>query len=112
MNYFGLADATGLRTFTFCMLIFGGMFTIFVVREKGHFWKSVPSKMLLFAIAGNMLATSAVSIIGIPGLTPIPAAYVLAAWAWYFVFALLVNDFFKVWLLPHLEGPERDAGPQ
>jgi H+-transporting ATPase len=94
---------TGLRTFAFCMLIFGGMFTIFVVRERGYFWDSIPSKALLLAIGGNMLVTSAISIIGIPGLIPIPAVYVLIAWAWYFVFGLLVNDFIKVRLLPHLE---------
>ncbi len=102
MNYLGLTDATGLRTFTFCMLIFGGMFTIFVVRERGHFWKSVPSRTLLLAIGGDMLVTAAIAIIGIPGLIPIPAAYVLMAWAWYFAFALLVNDFIKVRLLPRL----------
>jgi len=106
MNYLGLTDATGLRTFTFCMLIFGGMFTIFVVRERSYFWKSMPSKTLLATIGGDMLVTSAISVIGIPGLIPIPAVYVLIAWAWYFVFALLVNDFIKVRLLPHLEAPK------
>ncbi|BAI61346.1 putative plasma-membrane proton-efflux P-type ATPase [Methanocella paludicola SANAE] len=103
MNYFRLTDATGLRTLTFCMLIFGGMFTIFVVRERSYFWRSMPSKTLLLAIGGNMLVTSAIAIAGIPGLIPIPAAYVLIAWAWYFIFALLVNDFVKVRILPYLE---------
>jgi H+-transporting ATPase len=101
MNYLGLTEVTGLRTFTFCMLTFGGMFTIFVVRERSHFWKSMPSKTLLAAIGGNMLITALISMIGIPGLVPIPPLYVLIAWAWYLVFALIVNDFIKVRLLPY-----------
>ncbi|WP_269851443.1 HAD-IC family P-type ATPase [Methanosarcina horonobensis] len=39
MSYLGLTEGTGLNTFVFDMLIFGGMFTILVVREKGYFWE-------------------------------------------------------------------------
>ncbi|MDI6896594.1 plasma-membrane proton-efflux P-type ATPase [Methanocella conradii] len=94
-----LTDATGLRTFTFCMLIFGGLFTIFMVRERGYFWNSRPSNILLAAIGGDMLVTTIVSVFGIPGLMPIPLAYVLIAWAWYLLFALLINDAMKVRVL-------------
>ncbi len=99
MSFLHLTDATGLRTFAFCMLIFGGMFTIFVVRERDYFWMSRPSNILLAAIGGDMLVTTIVSVFGIPGLMPIPLAYVLIAWAWYLLFALLINDAIKVRVL-------------
>ncbi|HMK46082.1 MAG TPA: plasma-membrane proton-efflux P-type ATPase [Methanocella sp.] len=102
LRYLRLGEATGLHTFVLCMLIFGGMFTIFVVREKGYFWRSRPSNILLLAIAGDMIVTAVISILGIPGLTPIPAADVLLVIAWYFVFALSVNDLIKVQVLSRL----------
>ena len=95
MDVLHLADATGLRTFTFCMLIFGSLFTIFVVRERDYFWKSRPSSILLGAVAGDMLITAIVAMLGIPGLMPISPLYVLFVWAWYLIFALLANDAIK-----------------
>jgi H+-transporting ATPase len=44
MSHLGLTSNTGLQTFIFDMLIFGGMFKILVVREKGYFWESIPRK--------------------------------------------------------------------
>jgi len=37
MRYLGHTGDTGLHTFVFDMLIFGGMFTILIVREKNYF---------------------------------------------------------------------------
>ncbi len=89
-----------LNTFSFDMLLFGGLFTIFVVRERSNFWKSKPSRPLLTAIAADIIISSLISIIGIPGLAPIPPLYVAIALGWFFVFALLVNDQLKTHLLP------------
>ena len=90
-----------LNTFSFDMLLFGGLFTIFVVRERSNFWKSKPSRPLLTAIAADIIISSVISIIGIPGLAPIPPLYVAIALGWFFVFALLVNDQLKTRLLPN-----------
>ena len=101
-TYLGLSNTALLHTFAFDMLLFGGLFTIFTVRERGNFWKSKPSTPLLAAILADITISSILSIIGIPGLAPIPIQYVGIALAWFFVFGLLVNDQIKTKLLPHL----------
>lgn len=102
LKYLGLSNTATLNTFSFDMLLFGGLFTIFVVRERGHFWKSKPSRPLLTAILADIVISSLISIVGIPGLAPIPPLYVAIALGWFFVFALLVNDQLKTHLLPTL----------
>jgi H+-transporting ATPase len=99
-RFLDLSSIATLNTFSFDMLLFGGLFTIFVVRERGNFWKSKPSRPLLIAIAADMVISSAVSILGIPGLAPIPPLYVAIALGWFFLFGLLVNDQVKTRLLP------------
>ncbi|MDQ1251643.1 MAG: H+-transporting ATPase [Euryarchaeota archaeon] len=101
MSYLGLTGDTGLHTFVFDMLIFGSMFTILTVREKGYFWESFPSKTLVIAICGDFVMTFLISYFGIPGLVPIPAEYILIAIIWYLTFALVVNDIVKVNILRH-----------
>jgi len=103
LTYLGLSNTALLQTFAFDMLLFGGLFTIFVVRERGNFWKSKPSKPLLAAILADIAISSIISAIGIPGLAPIPIQYVGVALAWFFVFGLLLNDQIKTTLLPHLK---------
>ncbi len=99
LNYLGLSNSAALNTFSFDMLLFGGLFTIFVVRERGNFWESKPSRPLLIAVIADILISSIISITGIPGLSPIPPVYVALALAWFFVFGLLFNDQIKTRLI-------------
>jgi H+-transporting ATPase len=99
LKYLGLSNTAALNTFSFDMLLFGGLFTIFVVRERGNFWKSKPSRPLLIAVIADILISSIISIIGIPGLAPIPPMYVALALAWFIVFGLLFNDQIKTRLI-------------
>ena len=92
LTYLNFANTAQLNTFVFDMLLFGGLFTIFVVRERGNFWKSRPSKPLLTAILVDIVIASLISIVGIPGLAPIPVLYVVLALAWFFAFGILLND--------------------
>ncbi len=108
LNYLGLSNTGMLNTFSFDMLLFGGLFTIFVVRERSNFWNSKPSRPLLTAVAVDIIISSLISIIGIPGLTPIPPLYVAMALGWFFVFALLLNDQLKTRLLLH--NPSKTKG--
>ncbi|HUK85613.1 MAG TPA: hypothetical protein VLU95_07110, partial [Candidatus Acidoferrum sp.] len=93
------SNTAALNTFSFDMLLFGGLFTIFVVRERGNFWESKPSRLLLIAIIADILISSIISIIGMPGLAPIPPLYVALTLAWFFVFGVLINDQIKTRLL-------------
>ena len=101
LKYMGLSNSAALNTFSFDMLLFGGLFTIFVVRERANFWKSKPSRPLLIAVVADTIISSLISIIGIPGLAAIPATFVGVALAWFFFFALLINDQLKTRLLPY-----------
>ena len=99
LNYLGLSNTATLNTFSFDMLLFGGLFTIFVVRERGNFWKSKPSRPLLIAIIADILISSIISITGVPGLAPISPMNMALALAWFFVFGLLFNDQLKTRLI-------------
>jgi H+-transporting ATPase len=100
LSYLELSNIAQLNTFVFDMLLFGGLFTIFVVRERGNFYKSKPSKPLLTAVTVDIVISSLISIVGIPGLAPIPAIYVVIALAWFFAFGIVLNDQLKTRLLP------------
>jgi H+-transporting ATPase len=94
LTYLNLSTSQ-LNTFVFDMLLFGGLLTIFVVRERGDFWKSKPSKPLLIAIIVDIILSSLLSVFGIPGLAPIPPLYIIIAIGWFLVFSILINDQIK-----------------
>ncbi len=102
LNFLGLTKGAMLNTFSFDMLLFGGLFTIFVVRERGNFWESKPSRPLLIVISADVFISSVISVVGIPGLSPIPVLYVIITLAWFFVFGLLLNDQVKTRFLPFI----------
>ena len=64
-----------IHTFIFDMLVFSGQFTIYMIRERGHFWSSRPGKYLLVASAADILVITAISSAGIL-VTAIPILYV------------------------------------
>jgi magnesium-transporting ATPase (P-type) len=97
------ADDLSLCTFTFEILFFSAMFLIFNVRERNHFWNSMPSKTLLTAIVLSIIAATVVVTVGIPGLTPIPLNQTLFALSYSAAFSLIVNDLIKLTLLKKTE---------
>jgi len=102
LNYFGLQSSIPeLNTFAFEMLFFSGIFTIFMVRERGHFWNSAPSRTVLLAIMLDMIFVMVISTVGIPGLASLPLYYTLSIMAYYFIVTLLVNDSMKCLLIKH-----------
>jgi len=95
-KYFNLvADDQALSTFSFEILFYFAMFSIFVVRERGHFWNSMPSKTLLTALMLDMIVATLISVVGIPGLKAIPLIETLSVIAYSFIFSLIVNDLIK-----------------
>jgi magnesium-transporting ATPase (P-type) len=83
-----------LRTLIFLTLVFTGQATVYLVRERKHFWHSMPS---VWMIASSLLVLAIVSIMATNGflMTAISANLVfglLAVIAVYFVFL----DFIKV----------------
>ncbi len=56
LTYFGLSGSVNrLYTFTFAYLVLTGLFTLMMVRERDHFWKSRPSTLLILTMVGEIL---------------------------------------------------------
>ncbi len=83
-----------LQTLVFVMLVLTGQGNVYLVRERKHFWNSIPSKWLLTASLIDILAVGILSTRGIL-MAPIPLHLVLGLIAIVIAF-LFVIDFVKV----------------
>jgi len=88
-----------LKTFSFSILFYFGMMTVFVVRERGHFWNSFPSKSLFYITLIDMIVVALLVTFGFPGLKPIPITDTLIVIGMAAFFSFVVNDFAKYLLL-------------
>ena len=96
----GLAASTAaLQSFAFAILFYFGIMTVFVVRERGHFWDSRPSLPLLCVSLADMGIVAVLLTLGIPGLTPIPPAAILTVIAMAAFFSFGINDTVKYLML-------------
>ncbi|MEM3088766.1 MAG: plasma-membrane proton-efflux P-type ATPase [Candidatus Bathyarchaeia archaeon] len=99
-NSFNLmADDQALSTFSFETLFYFAIFSIFAVRERGHFWNSKPSKTLLTAIMFDIIVATIISTVGFLGIKAISLTVTLFVIAYSFIFSLIVNDLIKCILL-------------
>ena len=98
--HLGLQDhMSQLYTVVFDFLAFSATLNILVVRERGRFWNSAPSSLLLFSTAGDILAVFLISSFGIRELAPVNLWATFAVLAYSSVTCLLINDFVKVLLV-------------
>lgn len=93
------ANEPALQTFTFELLLYFAIFSLFAVRERGHFWHSVPSTMLLAVLLIDAVIGGIIATVGIPGLPAIPVSQTVCVAGYSFVFALVINDWVKVGVL-------------
>jgi len=85
-----------LQTAMFSYLLFSSIFNLLNVRERGNFWASRPSNVMITAIALDILATLVLTAHGIPGLPAVPIGVTLTALAYAVLFNLIINNFVKV----------------
>ena len=102
---YGLAtNDNALYTFSFLTLLYLAVFSIVSARERRWFWSTMPSKALLAALAADALIGTVLTVVGIPGLAPLPCWQMLAIFGYAMVACLVVNDFIKVamirWRVP------------
>ncbi len=64
------------QTLIFLMLVFSGQATVYVVRERDHFWRSRPVRWLLAATTADTVVVSALAIGGVL-MTPVAVGYVV-----------------------------------
>lgn len=83
-------------TFSFEILFFLAIFSLFVVREEGHFWNSKPSSALGVAILVDALMVITLSLYGLPGLARITPVQMISIVLYCLVFGLVINDFLKL----------------
>ncbi len=99
LHYFRLGFA-GLQTLVLLCLVFNTQFRILIVRERRHFWSSVPGRNLLAVsiVTASVFALLGISGIFMPGLLP---GQVLAVFCAGLVYAAVL-DFVKYWLFRRL----------
>jgi H+-transporting ATPase len=106
---FGLAaDENTLYTFSFLTLLYFAAFSIVSTRERRSFWTTTPSRPLVAALAAEVLVGTILTLVGLPGLAPLPWWQMLAAFAYAMFSCLVVNDTVKVamikWRVPSALG--------
>jgi H+-transporting ATPase len=86
------------------MLLYFAAFSIVSARERRWFWTTLPSKTLVAALAADMVVGTALTLVGLPGLMPLPWWQTLAVFAYAMFSCLVVNDAVKVtmikWRIP------------
>ncbi len=97
IHYFKLRPGEStLNTFSFLSLFFFAIFSLFVVRQDGHFWQSRPSATLGGVIAADTIIASMIGAFGLSDLPGISWPILLFIVAYSLLFSLGINDFFKV----------------
>ena len=100
LSYFGLTgNVDKIYTFGFAYLNLSGVFTLMIVRERNHFWKSRPSKFLSITVLAEVLLVIAISILGVLELAPLGYVPVLAIFGYTMLVTFLINDPIKVYLI-------------
>lgn len=98
--HFGLAvNDNALYTFSFLILLYMAAFSIVSARERRWFWKTMPSKTLVAALTADVLAGTALTFVGLPGLMPLPWWQTLVIFVYAMVSCLIINDILKVVLI-------------
>jgi H+-transporting ATPase len=87
------------QTLIFLMLVFSGQATVYVVRERDHFWRSRPVIWLVLATCADVAAVTALAVAGIL-MTPIAIGLVAMTLAIAVAF-MFVMDPVKVAALRH-----------
>jgi H+-transporting ATPase len=100
LNAFGLAGHVDkVYTFGFAYLNMAGILTIPIVRERGHFWQSRPSRFLTITVLAELTLVIVISRVGVLEMAPLGWAATLAILGFALFTTFLINDPIKVWLV-------------
>jgi H+-transporting ATPase len=80
-----------LQTLVFVTLVFSGQGVVYLVRERGHFWNSRPSRMLLLSTGVDIAIVSTMAIRGVL-MTPLAWWTLPALLATLIAFLLLLDS--------------------
>jgi H+-transporting ATPase len=85
------------QTLVFLMLVFSGQTTVYIVRERGRFWSSLPGRSLLIASLCDLLVVSGLAALGIL-MAPASLLLIGLTLALALVFMLLLDQV-KLWVV-------------
>ncbi len=86
-----------IQTLVFLMLVYSGQTTVYVVRERGRFWSSLPGTTLLVASLCDLIVVSGLATLGLL-MTPVSPLLIGLIAALAFVFMLLLDQV-KRWVV-------------
>jgi H+-transporting ATPase len=94
-------DTPHLQSLTFAAIIFGSEAGVYLLRERGHCWASVPSRAMVLSMLMALSVTAFITLVGfhVPAISPQLFGAVGGIAVIYF-FAL---DWLKVWLFARLQ---------
>ena len=94
-------DTPHLQSLTFAAIIFGSQAGVYLLRERGHCWASLPSRAMVVSTLMALSVTAFITLAGfhVPAISPQLFAAVAGLAVIYF-FAL---DWFKVWMFTRLQ---------
>jgi hypothetical protein len=102
-SWFGLAaNDNALYTFSFLTLLYLAVFSIVSARERQWFWATMPSKTLAAALTLDALVGTGLTLVGLPGLMPLPWWQTLTILGYAMFSCLVVNDSVKVAMIKSL----------
>jgi len=100
IRWLGLGEDTALlQAYAFGLLFYSGMFNLVVVRERGPFWSSRPSRTMLLTVLADMAVVATLLLVGVPGVHGLPPAAVAALVGCTAICFLGINDVVKRLLL-------------
>ena len=94
-------DTRSLQTLTFATLILSSQAGVYLLRERGHFWQSRPSRYLVGSSVLGLGVTTLLALGGI--LMPAISGWLLLGVAGAGAVGFAALDWVKVWLFERLE---------
>ncbi len=99
-SFFGLGyDINRIYTFGFVYLAISMMLNLMIVRERGHFWKSRPSNLLIITAVIEILIAAGISLFGFLGMSPLGYFPFVMILMYVSGTTFLLNDPVKVYLI-------------
>ncbi|MEM0272098.1 MAG: plasma-membrane proton-efflux P-type ATPase [Thermoprotei archaeon] len=96
-----------LHTYVFSYLVFSGLLNVLIVREREHFWRSTPSRMLLVSVVADVVLIAAISLLGFYNLKPITPLALLFSGAWAAAASFGLNDPLKALIIRRIHSPTK-----
>ena len=88
-----------IYTFGFAYLNMAGILTILIVRERGHFWKSQPSRMLSITVLVELIIVIVISLVGVLEMAPLGWVPTFSILGYTLLVTFVINDPIKVYLI-------------